>query len=143
MALLKAREAVMKEFIPHLREHALSPQQWRVMRALSAVAEEREMKEVAETCYLMLPSMSRIVQSLESRGLLHRRVSQRDARCTIISLSQKGADLVEKISPKSEQRYDKITELFGYGKLELLYELLEELSEKLNDGVDLADEEHG
>ncbi|MBT7963634.1 MAG: homoprotocatechuate degradation operon regulator HpaR, partial [Porticoccaceae bacterium] len=33
-------------------------------------------------------------------------------------------------------RYEDITEKFGYGKMELLYELLEELVEK----VDEADE---
>ena len=31
------------------------------------------------------------------------------------------------------ERYDHITQTFGYGKLELLYELLEELVEKLDE----------
>ena len=35
MALLRAREAVMKKFIPSLRENGLSSQQWRVIRALN------------------------------------------------------------------------------------------------------------
>jgi len=34
MELLKAREAAMERFRPMLREHGLTEQQWRVIRAL-------------------------------------------------------------------------------------------------------------
>jgi hypothetical protein len=34
MALMRTREAVMKRFRPSLRDHALTEQQWRVLRAL-------------------------------------------------------------------------------------------------------------
>ena len=34
MSLLRAREAVMKKFIPTLKKYELSPQQWRVIRFL-------------------------------------------------------------------------------------------------------------
>lgn len=135
MSLLKAREAVMKKFIPHLREQDLSPQQWRVLRALFDAGEEgsleQEMSVLADNCYLLMPSMSRIVQNLEKRGLIERRASSTDLRCSMIRLSDEGVALVQIMSPQSEARYQHITEVFGYGKLELLYELLEELTEKL------------
>ncbi len=135
MSLLKAREAVMKNFIPHLREQDLSPQQWRVLRALFEAVEsgegEIEMKVLAERCYLLLPSLSRIVQNLEKRKLISRRTSQSDQRCSMISLTASGVDLVNLMSPQSEARYEHITRVFGYGKLELLYELLDELTNKL------------
>ena len=69
MALLRAREAVMKKFIPALREHNLSPQQWRVIRALNE-EDGLDISELAERCYLLMPSLSRIVPNLESRNLL-------------------------------------------------------------------------
>ncbi|MDU2926702.1 MAG: homoprotocatechuate degradation operon regulator HpaR, partial [Bradyrhizobium sp.] len=37
MALLRAREAVMRQFRPILRQHGLTEQQWRILRALAAV----------------------------------------------------------------------------------------------------------
>lgn len=136
MSLLKAREAVMKNFIPHLRENDLSPQQWRVLRALFEAKEssegEIEMKLLAERCSLLLPSLSRIVQLLEKRALISRRTSKSDQRRSMIGITASGIDLVNLMSPQSEARYDHITEVFGYGKLELLYELLEELTTKLN-----------
>ena len=137
MSLLKAREAVMKKFIPHLREHGLSAQQWRVLRALYD-ENELEMSVLSERCYLLMPSLSRIIQNLANRELITRNVSQNDQRRSIIKLSQSGKQLVEIIAPESEARYEHITQAFGYGKLELLYELLDELVEKLEDDEDLS-----
>lgn len=132
MSLLKAREAVMKKFIPHLREHDLSPQQWRVLRALNEV-DELEMTELAEQCFLLMPSLSRIVQNLTKRGLVRRRVSEKDQRRSLIQLTDSGRAMVTIMAQESERRYQHITEVFGYGKLELLYELLDELVEKLDE----------
>jgi len=133
MSLLRAREAVMKKFMPHLREHDLSAQQWRVLRALYDADSELEMNEVAERCYLLMPSLSRIVQNLVARKLMSRRTSDTDQRRTLLRISEAGKALVKVMAPQSERRYEHIQEVFGYGKLELLYELLDELTEKLQD----------
>lgn len=132
MSLLKAREAVMKTFIPHLRAHDLSPQQWRVLRALYET-DELEMTELSERCFLLMPSLSRIIRNLDSRSLISRRLSDKDQRRSIISLTEDGHSLVTIMAQESEARYAQITAVFGYGKLELLYELLDELVEKLNE----------
>lgn len=122
----------MKKFIPHLREHDLSSQQWRVLRVLFET-DGLEMSIISERCYLLMPSLSRIIQNLEARKLISRRISEKDQRRSIISLTDSGVKLVEMIAPKSEERYAYITETFGYGKLELLYELLDELVVKLDE----------
>ena len=132
MSLLRAREAVMKKFIPHLREQGLSPQQWRILRALYE-SDGIEISALAERCYLLMPSLSRIIQNLEKRQLIKRRISEKDQRRSIIQLEPDGIALVELIAPQSELRYEHITKSFGYGKLELLYELLDELMIKLED----------
>jgi len=134
MSLLRARESVMQAFIPHLKEHGLSPQQWRVLRALFE-SEGMEMSLLSEQCYLLMPSLSRIVQNLEGRKLLQRRKPAEDQRRSVISLTKDGSDLVDLIAPQSEARYQHITEAFGYGKLELLYELLDDLVVALDDEV--------
>ena len=135
MSLMKAREAVMKTFIPKLREHDLSSQQWRVLRALFDAVEsdspEVEMSLLAERCFLLMPSLSRIVQNLEQRKLIKRRTSDSDKRSSMIKISRTGINLVNILAPSLEQRYTHITQVFGYGKLELLYELLDELTTKL------------
>jgi hypothetical protein len=42
IGLLRAREAVMKKFSPSLKQHDLSPQQWRVIRVLVEKIDEDE-----------------------------------------------------------------------------------------------------
>ncbi len=131
MALLRAREAVMKKFLPALREHELSAQQWRVIRALNEVS-ALDISELAERCFLLKPSLSRILQNLEQRALIRRVQSTQDNRRSLISLTEDGHALFAKVEPQSVERYNHITETFGYGKLELLYELLDELVEKID-----------
>ncbi|MBB6523050.1 homoprotocatechuate degradation operon regulator HpaR [Pseudoteredinibacter isoporae] len=133
MSLLRAREAVMKKFMPALKAHNLSAQQWRVIRALEA-AGDLDISELSEACYLLMPSLSRIIQNLESRGIVLRKSSSSDQRRSLISLTEAGRDIFIEIAPKSSERYEFISERFGPGKLELLYELLEELVEKIEEG---------
>ena len=84
MALLRAREAVMKKFSPALKEHGLSSQQWRVIRAL---VEEQALDatEISERCALLMPSLSRILQNLQKRGLIDRETASDDQRRSLVS----------------------------------------------------------
>ena len=122
----------MKTFIPHLRAQGLSPQQWRVLRALYEYG-SMEITVLADKCFLLMPSLSRIIQNLDEKGIISRKTSEQDHRRSVIRLTDKGAELVDMIAPESEVLYERITNAFGYGKLELLYELLDELVVKLDD----------
>jgi len=132
MSLLRAREAVMSKFIPSLKEHGLSAQQWRAIRSLEQ-EDGIEISELSKRCYLLKPSMSRIVQNLENRLLIERRNVASDQRRTALYLTQAGRDLVQLVAPKSEERYQFISRQFGNGKLELLQELLEDLVNAINE----------
>ena len=86
MSLLRAREAVMRQFRPSLRHHGLTEQQWRILRALAAV-ETIEVTELARTAFLLGPSLSRILRDLEARQLIERRVAEADQRRAVVSIS--------------------------------------------------------
>lgn len=133
MSLMRAREAVMKSFVPTLQAHNLSEQQWRVLRVLAEQDQGMEMTALSEYCFLLAPSLSRIIQNLESRLLVQRVTVPEDNRKSCIRLTEEGLQLFESIAPLSEDRYKAITANFGYGKLELLYELLEELINKVDE----------
>ena len=94
-----------------------------------------DISQLADRCHLLKPSLTRIVQNLELRALISREGSESDHRRSVLFLSDSGTELFEQVAPKSEDRYRHITEKFGFGKLELLYELLDELVEKI-DGED-------
>lgn len=130
--LLKAREVVMRNFMPSLRKHDLSPQQWRVLRALAEV-EQLDASEISERCSILLPSLSRILTNLDGRKLITRKPCDKDQRRSLVSISARGRSLVRKIAPYSEERYDYITERFGEKNLARLYDLLGDLIECMED----------
>jgi homoprotocatechuate degradation regulator HpaR len=135
MSLLRAREAVMRRFRPSLRSHGMTEQQWRVLRALTSVP-RIEVAGLARATFLLGPSLSRILQDLESRGLIVRESNPSDLRRGVISISPAGTELIQTVTPKSEEIYREITTLFGPDKLASLQALLRELEEALGTGED-------
>ncbi|KYG21122.1 transcriptional regulator [Bradyrhizobium sp. AT1] len=130
MSLLRAREAVMRQFRPSLREHGLTEQQWRILRALAAI-EAIEVTELARTAFLLGPSLSRILRDLEARNLIERRTAKADQRRSMVSISKEGVKLMASVAPNSEAIYAEITRRFGARKLAELQEMLGELEQSL------------
>lgn len=129
MALMRARESVMRQFRPSLAAHDLSEQQWRVLRALTATETPTSVGELAEQTFILGPSLSRMLVTLEQRGLLTRRADDADARRSELVATRAGHDLVDAIAPISEARYGQIEQALGTDELEHLYELLTRLAD--------------
>ena len=68
-ALLRAREAVMRYFRPNLKIAGVTEQQWRVIRVLSE-AGTLDASEVADKASILAPSLTRMIRSLEERGVI-------------------------------------------------------------------------
>jgi homoprotocatechuate degradation regulator HpaR len=130
MSLLRAREAVMRQFRPSLRRHDLTEQQWRILRALAAI-EATEVTELARTAFLLGPSLSRILRDLDARGLIERKTAKTDLRRGVISISEKGLKLMEVVAPSSEAIYAAITRRYGAKKLAELQDMLGALEASL------------
>jgi homoprotocatechuate degradation regulator HpaR len=137
MSLLRAREAVMRQFRPSLRRHDLTEQQWRILRALAAI-EAIEVTELARTAFLLGPSLSRILRDLEARGLIERKTAKTDLRRGVVSISEKGLKLMEGVAPSSEAIYAAITRRYGARRLAELQEMLGALETSL-DGFEAED----
>ena len=130
MKLLKAREAAMARFRPMLRDHGLTEQQWRVIRALSHY-ERIDASELARRSFLLAPSLTRILQHLESEKLIRRSADANDQRRSVLILTAKGRKLFAQVAPDSAALYDDIEAEFGSEKLALLYELLEQFHQTI------------
>ena len=141
MLLLRAREAVMRQFRPSLRNHGLTEQQWRILRALTAM-ETIEVTELARKAFLLGPSLSRILRDLEARHLIERRTAKADLRRGVVSISPKGLKLIEAVAPNSEAIYAEITSRFGVRRLAELQDMLAMLERSLAE-MEVADEAGG
>lgn len=146
MALLRARESVMRHFRPSLRAHGLTEQQWRILRALASI-DEIEVTELARLAYLLGPSLSRILRDLETRRLVERRVVKADLRRSMVSITANGLRLIEAVAPSSEAIYAEMTRRYGARKLADLQTMLHGLESSLLAmpiiGGDMDDEESG
>ncbi len=131
MLLLRAREAVMNRFRPNLRAHGFTDQQWRVLRVLDDSG-AMPISMLAEECCLLMPSLSRILQNLEARGLVSR-AGAVDQRSYLISITPAGRALYGKAAPISEARYVEIAQRVGQERLEEIYTVLEELIDALEE----------
>ena len=84
--------------------------------------------ELAERTYLLGPSLSRMLASLDDRGLIARTSVPGDARRAEITITATGVELVAEIAPRSEAAYAHIEGRLGPGELEQLYVLLDQVA---------------
>jgi homoprotocatechuate degradation regulator HpaR len=134
MALLRARESVMRHFRGMLRHFGLTEQQWRVLRALVDVT-EIEITRLAEATFLLAPSLSRILKDLEAQKLIGRRISSSDQRFSLVSITDEGRALVACIGVQSEGIYGEIAQRAGSDRLAALMDLLHEIDKALSVGA--------
>jgi homoprotocatechuate degradation regulator HpaR len=132
MALLKAREAVMRGFRRLLREHGLNEQEWRIIRALVEV-DRLEIGELADMVFILKPSATRTIRNLQARGLVSRTRSSSDQRRAFIALTAQGRELFATVAPRSEVEYARLTGLIGGDSLQQLYALLNQLTVALDE----------
>ena len=132
MELLRAREAAMSRFRPMLRDHGLTEQQWRVIRALAHYG-EIDAGELAQRSFLLAPSLTRILQHLENEGLVKRSAHASDQRRTVLTLTAKGNRLFSAVAPDSAALYENIEASFGPERMAKLYELLEQFHQTIAD----------
>jgi len=130
VALLRAREAVMRQLTPILRSHDVSPEQWRVIRALKLYGPQ-ELAKLSRNCFLLAPSISRIAQNLEKRDLVSRKSVESDHRRSELALTPQGAFLFDTVAPQAVAQHLEINKSLGAEKLILLHELLNDLVDSL------------
>jgi homoprotocatechuate degradation regulator HpaR len=120
MLLMRAREAVMKRFRPHLRSHGVTEQQWRILLELSA------------RCLIGPPSLSRTVPALAERGLVSREVHPDDGRRFLVSLTPAGRELFETMAAESARIYAELEGELAAAGLMAIYDMLSDLVDVLD-----------
>nr|WP_314091115.1 homoprotocatechuate degradation operon regulator HpaR [uncultured Shinella sp.] len=127
IGLLKAREAVMSHFRPILADHDVTEQQWRVLRTLSD-AGLLDATEVAEKAFILAPSLTRMLRSLEERGFISRHKDKADGRRVLLRLEAAGQAVIDEVMPDSRRVYADLDARFGGERVEQLLDMLEELA---------------
>jgi DNA-binding MarR family transcriptional regulator len=97
-------QASRNEMYRVFREHGeeITPEQWAVLIRLWE-KDGRVQSELSEATFRDAPTMSRIIDGMESRGLLERRPHPDDGRSRVVHLTRHGKSLEKKLVPLVEE----------------------------------------
>ena len=111
--------------------HGLSVPEWRVLLSLASES-ALTAKDIHERWAMDKMAVSRAVRRLESQGHVKRRKNPGDARSYVLSITNKGTRLFQKILPSADARYHEI--LSGLTVQE--HRSLKRILKKLNEHTD-------
>lgn len=126
IALLRAREKVMGPIRAMLADVGVTEQQWRVLRVL-AERGTLDATEIADRSCLLMPSLTRILQTLTAKGLISRDAHPTDRRRQLVTITAQGRQLIADNLQESQRLNAWLRESFGEEKLNALLDLLNEL----------------
>lgn len=127
MALLRARESVMRRYRPMLEAHGVNEQQWRVLRVL-AEEDQLDASEVAARANVLAPSLTRMIRLMVEKGLIEKGRDGADARRVMLKIAPNGVQVIRTASSESRRIYQDIEARYGPERMTQLVTLLNELS---------------
>ena len=125
-ALIRARENVMAPIRKMLAESDITEQQWRILRVLLEHG-PIEATRLAELAALQLPSQTRILKSMEQRGLVTRTSNSEDKRRQTVVITDDGAAIVERHGDQAAALARRFQDVLGKRDFDRLLALLEKL----------------
>lgn len=126
IALLRARERVMGPIRNLLSDVDLTEQQWRVLRVVQE-STGIDPTEIADQACLLLPSLTRILQKLDEKGLISRQRDTVDRRRQVIRITAAGEKIIDENIDASIAIVERTREKMGDARYEALLDLLNEL----------------
>lgn len=130
----------MSHFRPILAAHDVTEQQWRVMRVLH-VAGTLDASEVADKAFILAPSLTRMIKSLEQRGFITKHKDKADGRRVLLRIAPAGTAMIEEVMPDSQRVYAEIDARFGRGRVDELLDMLDDLASLKLEGTATDGEE--
>ncbi|SHK25094.1 MarR family winged helix-turn-helix transcriptional regulator [Desulforamulus aeronauticus] len=105
--ILSRTSTRMKNHLLHsIKAYDVTPEQWAVLNRLWE-REEVSPKELAELTSKDQPTTVRILTKLERKGFIARKVNPDDNRAFLISLTNEGRELKDKLIPLALEVLDK------------------------------------
>jgi DNA-binding MarR family transcriptional regulator len=111
-----------------LKPAALSPTQYNILRILRGAGEEgASCKDISSRMVTRDPDVTRMMDRLETRGLITRGRAKEDRRVVTHRLTPDGLDVVNSLDEPIESLNQQLMEHMSRAKLRELIALLEEL----------------
>jgi homoprotocatechuate degradation regulator HpaR len=132
IALIRAREGVMPPIREMLAETGITEQQWRVLRVLAEYGPQSSSTLADRSC-LLFPSLTRISQTMQKKGLITLMRDEGDRRRQTISISKAGQKIIDDKIDQAVQIVNEFKKKLGVENYELLLDLLAKLDPHSHD----------
>jgi DNA-binding MarR family transcriptional regulator len=126
LASMRFHEVAHESIHAFLKEYDITGQQLNVLRILYVRAEPVPTGFIAERLISRVPDVPRLIDRLESRGLVERHTCEEDRRRTLVSLTKAGEKLVTRVDGPLLERIEALFVHLPQKKIALLTELLDE-----------------
>jgi len=124
IALARAREKVMSPIRDMLAETGITEQQWRVLRVLEE-SDALDASNLAERACLLLPSLTRITQTMLEKGLVTRTADLTDRRRQQIKITKRGQAVIDDNRSRAVKISKQFVETLGEKRYEELLDSLQ------------------
>ena len=125
IALIRAREKVMGPIREMLSDSGITEQQWRILRVLEEYGPQ-DASSLAERACLLLPSQTRIVQTLLEKGLVTRQVDDKDRRKQTVAITEAGRKIILDKLDEAQAIAARIEDVIGKKRLSELLDILDD-----------------
>ncbi|MEO0979038.1 MAG: homoprotocatechuate degradation operon regulator HpaR [Pseudomonadota bacterium] len=125
IALIRAREKVMGPIREMLSDSGITEQQWRILRVLEEYGPQ-DASSLAERACLLLPSQTRIVQTLLEKGLVTRQADEKDRRKQTVAITEAGRKIILDKLDEAQAIAARIEDVIGKKRLSELLDILDD-----------------
>lgn len=137
LSLLVTVDRISRRHTEFMSGYGVSPKQYNILRILrGAGANGMPVMEIGRRMIEKSPDVSRIIDRLIDVGLVKRRRQRKDRRVVIVTIAQKGLNLLEKMDDPVSQDVDKMLAGISDKDLKSMVDLLD----KTRDSIYAKDE---
>jgi len=138
--LLRASGSVTNMLKKDMQSYGLNPTEFTTMEVLYSLGEQ-PIQIIGNKVLLASSSITYVIDQLEEKNLVERKVNEKDRRVTLVSLTQEGFALMEDIFPQHTNIIRELFDDLSDDELSELTESLKTIGFKAVDMVESQDEE--
>lgn len=142
--LAQASQLISAEFHKVARQQGFSVSEWRVMASLAG-SEPVSIGQLAQVTVTKQPTVTRLLDRMESRGQVERLPHESDRRITLVRITPAGTKAVEHLMELAQEHERRVLEPFGLRRAEELKQTLRRMIDlhvhvPMDDAEDAADD---
>ena len=127
IGIMRASNLLVGDLKKTLKNYPINATEFSVMEFLYSKG-EKSIQEIRDRILLASGSATYVVDNLEKKGYVIRKISQKDKRVTYIGLTETGMKLIDDIFPTHKKNTKRIFEKINDKELVILKEILKKIN---------------